>query len=296
LSSVRDWFEPPGFDHFLRDFFHKLPFSAPGRCPEVCDWAAADHVSALLIRPEADVLLCRQNEVYSGPAPCSSDEVRRLSKEGYTTLVRHAERHDAWLANIAAAFSANLVGEVNVHVYSTPASQFGFAWHYDAEDVFILQASGTKEYLLRKNTVHPWPLVEALPEDMHYEREVMPLLRCQLAPGDLLYIPAGYWHRGEAVESAVSIAVGVLSPTGLSIYDFVRQRLVESLLWRQRLPEPCGQGSERETLSQLKDLVEHLARDFSRTILHERFLQEFVADLQRQSTPPMRREAHDPRP
>ncbi len=74
----------------------------------------------------------------------------------------------------------------------------GFSWHYDAEDVFIIQTAGEKEYSLRKNTVNPWPLEETLPADMQYERELMPLMRVLLRGGDLLYIPCGYWHKAEA--------------------------------------------------------------------------------------------------
>ena len=32
---------------------------------------------------------------------------------------------------------------VDVHLYCTPAGQPGFGWHYDAEDVFVLQTAGS---------------------------------------------------------------------------------------------------------------------------------------------------------
>src|SRR5690606_35223977 len=118
----------------------------------------------------------------------------------------------------------------------TPGGRHGFGWHYDAEDVFILQTTGRKEYSLRKNTVNPWPLMETLPANMKYERELMPLMQCLLAAGDWLYIPHGYWHMGRADEDAISLAVGVLAPSGLDAFDALRTRLVPSMLWRQRLP------------------------------------------------------------
>src|SRR5690606_27495317 len=114
-----------------------------------------------------------------------------------------------------------------------PPGRFGFGWHYDAEEVFILQTVGQKEYSLRKNTVNPWPLEETLPQGMRYEREVMPLMRCLLQAGDWLYLPSGYWHKAEARELSLSLAVGVMAPAAISILDRLREELLQSLVWRQ---------------------------------------------------------------
>src|SRR5947209_3055839 len=142
----------------------------------------------------------------------------------------------------AVFIDEHFLAPIDVHVYCTPAGQPGFGWHYDAEDVFVLQTAGRKEWSLRKNTVNPWPLAEALPADMRHEREIMPVLRCTLAAGDWLYIPAGYWHRTRAGEESVSLSVGVLSASALDVYDFLRRQLLSSLRWRQRLP-PAGGAS-----------------------------------------------------
>ena len=57
---------------------------------------------------------------------------------------------------------------------------------------------------------------ETLPADMKYEREQMPLLKCPLAAGDWLYIPAGYWHMGHSEEASLTLSIGVMSPTAPS--------------------------------------------------------------------------------
>src|SRR5690606_2622412 len=133
---------------------------------------------------EADVLIVRSGERWSEERRPTAGEARSLFAEGYTLLVRHAERHDPALAKLAVEFRDAFHGVIDVHIYATPARQFGFGWHYDAEDVFILQAAGVKEYSLRKNTVNPWPLIETLPRDMRYEREIMPMFKCRLEAGD----------------------------------------------------------------------------------------------------------------
>jgi ribosomal protein L16 Arg81 hydroxylase len=170
------------------------------------------------------------------------EQARALLGEGHTIGVRHAERHDGALAELALDFQRDFAAPVDVHVYWTPPGQPGFGWHYDAEDVFVLQAHGAKEWSLRKNTVNPWPLVETLPADMEVEREIMPVMRCLLRPGDWLYIPAGYWHATRAgADESVSLSVGVLSTSAIEVYDFLRRSLLSSLLWR------CSRRGQRLT-------------------------------------------------
>jgi ribosomal protein L16 Arg81 hydroxylase len=165
-------------------------------------------------------------------------------------------------------------------MFATPPGMAGLSWHYDAEDVFILQTTGEKEYSLRKNTVNPWPLEETLPEDMHYEREIMPLMQVTLRPGDLLYVPCGYWHKADAAnstETAISLAVGVMSRTAMDIFDALRPRLLNSLLWRQRLPVRTFAAGTRlnEIKSAYAALFAQLGEDLLKRLLDERFAREF---------------------
>ncbi len=232
---------------FIDEYLHRLPFSLVGSATVACGLGTWDAVGAMLGPPEGDVLAVREGRWYEGPPITELSAVRALVDEGHTVFIRHAERHHPGLAELATAFETTFLGPVNIHVFVTPAGAPGFSWHYDAEDVFIIQTQGAKEYSLRKNTVNPWPVEETLPADMQYEREVMPLMRVQLRAGDLLYIPCGYWHKagalplpeGEGIaEAAISLAIGVMSRSAIDVYDFLRKRLVESLVWRQRLPLP----------------------------------------------------------
>ena len=159
--------------------------------------------------------------MYEGRLPPTPGEARSLLAAGYTLGIRHAQKHDPGLTGLAEDFRKAFAAPVDVHLYCTPAGQPGFGWHYDAEDVFVLQLAGAKEWLLRKNTVNPWPLVETLPADMRHQREIMPVLRCSLRAGDWLYVPGGYWHRTEAAdEESVSLSVGLLPACAIDAFDF----------------------------------------------------------------------------
>jgi 50S ribosomal protein L16 3-hydroxylase len=228
-----------GLSRFISDYMHRLPLALPTVGHSLRAIGTWDLLLATLIAPSIDAMVVRQGQRYPCQAPTDAASAQELCGIGCTIVVRHAERYDHHLADLAKAFEATFRASVNIHMYATPPDCHGFSWHYDAEDVFIFQTCGRKEYLLRKNTVNPWPLEETIPEDMRYERELMPLMRVLLDPGDMLYIPCGYWHRAQAVEgteNAISLAVGVMSRTAVDLFDCLRNDILQSLAWRQRLP------------------------------------------------------------
>ena len=264
---------------FLAENMFRSPFAVPGGCRDVIAWDAAATCERLLPQPELDLLVTREGHPWPGP-PVNSKAIGETAlAEGYTLCLRHADRHDPLLAKLAADFQAAFLAPIDVHVYCTPAERPGFGWHYDAEDVFILQTEGTKDWWLRKNTVNPWPLVETIPADMRYEREIMPAMHCTLAAGDWLYIPAGYWHRTSAPQVSTSLSIGILSPTGIDLIDSLRRDLLQDLRWRQRLPVlgSAQEKSDDELLAECTPLIAELASDLQRKLLSPRFLREFLA-------------------
>lgn len=264
---------------FTEEFFLRQPFSQPGKAAPFASLGDWSTLETILSRPDADVLVVKEGIRWEGTRLPTFAEARALHAAGHTVLARHAERCHPGLAELAAGFAADFCAPIDVHLYYTPGGSHGFGWHYDAEDVFILQTAGSKEYSLRKNTVHPWPLVETLPDDMRYPREIMPLAKCGLSAGDWLYIPHGWWHRAEAAEASISLAVGVLSPTAIDLYDFVRQRLVPSLRWRQRLP-PVGQaaGLNHEVLTaQMHERFAELGAELGKLFRDEALLGDYLA-------------------
>jgi 50S ribosomal protein L16 3-hydroxylase len=274
---------------FIEDFYLRQPFSRPGAAKELCELGSWETVRTILavksrtecqsVLPEVDLMLVRQGQLWQGAGVPDYDEVRRLHAEGYTLVVRHAERHDARLAELADGFRRDFLAPVNIHLYCTPAGQFGFGWHYDAEDVFIVQTEGSKEYALRKNTVNPWPLEETLPADMRFEREIMPVMKCRLDAGDWLYIPSGYWHMGQSHEAAISLAIGVMSPTALDVFDFLRPRLLDSLLWRQRLKPADGATcmTDEERAQNYRAVFAELAADLQKQLTDAATAPAFIA-------------------
>jgi 50S ribosomal protein L16 3-hydroxylase len=245
---------------FLERFYLRQPFAHAGGCRRLVEAVGWPLVEAILASPGADALAVREAEILPGGAP-EAGQARALLNDGYTIRVRHAERHDVGLAELAGGFARAFGGAVDVHLYATPAGHQGLGWHYDAEEVFVLQASGSKEWSVRKNTVNPWPLAETIPTNQRAEREVSPVLVCTLCVGDWLYVPGGYWHRTQAQEESVSLSVGVMPATAVDVYDWLRGDLLNDLRWRQRLPPP-GEDVE-ELVRRYREILADLGRDLA---------------------------------
>lgn len=262
---------------FVEEYFHRLPFTLPGVADDLRSWASWDTIGRLATMDCVDILLVREAETRTPSSDTTFACLQKYCSDGWTIRVRNVQQHSEAIRDLAALFEEAFGGPVNVHLYVTPPGRRGLEWHYDAEDVFILQTAGAKEYLLRKNTVHPWPLNETMPKNLQYERELMPLSRVVLGAGDLLYIPCGYWHRTESppesVNAAISLAVGIMSPSAMDLLGLLRHRLMDSLVWRQRLPV----GTEANLEERLTQLLLQLAEDCSRTLNSPEFLAEVLA-------------------
>jgi 50S ribosomal protein L16 3-hydroxylase len=277
-----------GLARFITDHLHRLPLALPGVGKSLQTIGTWDTLARTIAASGVDLLVVLQGQRHQCQAPTDSASAQSLCDIGCTMVVRHAEQHHQQLAALAKAFQETFRAPVNIHMYATPPGCHGFSWHYDAEDVFIFQTCGRKEYLLRKNTVNPWPLEETIPDDMQYERELMPLMRVLLEAGDMLYIPCGYWHRAQAVEDtdiAISLAVGIMSLSALDLFDFLRSELRDSLLWRQRLPvSGLSTATRTHELSLEHHLLTQLQADLSRALRDPTFISRALDALPKRAT------------
>ena len=281
--NLQAWWGELPKSAFVEQFYYRQPHS--GRCSDpqqlaLGSWATIEQI---LADETADVMIVRSNERYAGEIPRTLASAQALVAEGYTLLVRHAERQHPGIRALAEAFRQDFGAPVDVHLYVTPPQSYGFSWHYDAEEVFILQTAGLKQYSLRKNTVNPWPIEETLPRDMHYEREIMPLVQCVLAPGDWLYVPSGWWHRAVAHsdDTAISLAIGVMARTGVDVFKAMREHVVNSMLWRQRMPV-LGAASPLDAAQQeaeVRRVPKMLADDAAKLLTSEALSAEVLASF-----------------
>src|SRR5688500_3607257 len=103
--NLQAWLGEKPQQIFLEQHFYRQPYSGPCASAAAVALGSWETLAAVLADPAADVMVVRRNEQREGPAPTSLAAAQALVAEGFTLLVRHAERHHGALAELAAGFA-----------------------------------------------------------------------------------------------------------------------------------------------------------------------------------------------
>jgi len=214
---LAEWLRPNDARWFAANHLGKAPCARPSAATDAVPLFGWDTIDRVLGSHRAlDVLTVAAGELIAGVRPGSREDVARLMAAGVSVVVRAAELHDSGLARLADRFEQVLPGEVHVQLYVTPAGTNSYGWHYDFEDVFIVQTAGAKDYYFRANTVARDAVLGDELDFTSVKRESSPLYSARLVAGDWLYLPARWWHLVKCVEDSLSISVGVMAPAELA--------------------------------------------------------------------------------
>lgn len=263
---------PTGY--FVEEHYLRLPYErSQGTREALAPWTLESFGLETFCGESRDVIVGRKGHLSTAPKELTQNDILRFLADGQTIGLRHAHRNDVRLATLAESFRHELAGEVDVHLYWTPAGQQGFGWHYDAEEVFVLQLAGTKTWSLRKNTVNPWPLMDAIPANQKFEREIMPIRDYLLVPGSWMYIPGGYWHSTRAGEESLSLSIGVRAPVAIDLLSGMHALFQQSIEWRERLPcvGAASVASQEELDAAHCAIFDRLVESFSSALRHRLF-------------------------
>jgi len=208
-------FSPLSLQEFNSQYLGQKPFAAAGTGASFRKMLSWELLAELFSSSYADCWLVNQGRLnpqhYKENFRLNFAEAVNGFIAGHTVLVRHSERAHRDLGVIASDFYKVFQVPIDIQLYATPQGQEGFDWHYDCEDVFVIQSSGQKEFTLRKNTDLVLSHRHCLPQSLEdfQKRSAGPEIKCLLAAGDFLYIPRGYWHKARAITDSFHFSVGL---------------------------------------------------------------------------------------
>jgi hypothetical protein len=204
--------------------------------------------------------------------------------------------HLAWkpLADFAAAIEADFDHPVQTNAYLTPGDCGGFTPHYDTHEVFVMQIAGRKRWRVH---APPAPVPHHTQPFSAQPRQATPLvLKVELGPGDLLYLPRGFVHStATSRSSSLHVTLGITVFTWVEllaewfqtskIYPRYRRALEPGFARdpevRQRLKDDLPKFiAELQGLADYDALVDAFARRVSSGALRpsERFQTDVTAD------------------
>lgn len=159
--------------------------------------------------------------------------------DGATLVLQGLHRSWPPVAELCRELELTLTHPVQANAYLTPPVATGLRLHGDPHDVFAVQTHGRKRWLVHPPHGEPWELM--------------------LAPGDVLYLPAGTPHAPETVhEPSLHLTVGVRTLTWADlVLRVVRDALGDAELERSL---PAGWAAHPEPVrAELEHVLETVA-------------------------------------
>lgn len=154
------------------------------------------------------------------------------------------------------------------NAYITPSGSRGFDAHFDVHDVFVLQVAGEKRWIVHQ-PVHqdplpsqPWTDYRAAIADRVAGEAVIDAV---LSPGDALYLPRGWIHSAETLQTtSIHLTIGVAPTTNWDVVRAVVDTLAAIGDFRKSLalgidPEHRGvmAATAMSVMTELAEIIGH---------------------------------------
>ena len=199
----------------------------------------------------------------------------RYLRNGATLIINSVWTVHEPINVFLSAIGSMLGTNISVNLYASWKETRGFATHWDAHDVYIVQVQGSKVWsVYGEGRVLPTSL-DVEPNDLS-PTEI--LWSGTLTSGDVLYIPRGWWH--DAVipkeldgEGSIHLTVSLQQFTGTHVLTWLASKLAATCeLFRDNVPRHAGGHVVREYFDALRQVIIQA--------LEGELAQEFIDDMQ----------------
>jgi len=248
---------PLPVDRFLAEFWCRRPvhIRAPreGGRPGLVDWARLNLLLAQRAHWDADHLKLVMNsrgvpgEHFLQPVPgfgnrllADPARVEALLALGASMVANEVQDADPTVRALTDALGRQFGARAWGNLYASFRGVQAFASHCDTHEVFALQCEGEKRWRLYANpAVNPTETPHGDDAQARIDAAKGPvILDIVLKPGDVLYIPRGWYHDAIAsAESSLHLTIGVLPHTARVLFDLLAREAMQDPLFRAYLPD-----------------------------------------------------------
>ncbi len=193
-------------------------------------------------------------------------------RKGATLIVNKIknEQRVSRYARLVAEFTGR---QVVSSAYAAFGSKDSYRAHWDTRDVFAIQLIGRKRWIVYGPSLEsPLYTQQSKDYEQQYPCPQEPVMDIVLEPGDVFYLPRGWWHNPLPLgEPTVHLALGTFPAYGMDYLTWtVQQRMQEVLEARRSLNQ---WETDREA-------VEAMAREMSALLVepdnYRRFMDDFI--------------------
>ncbi|NER96127.1 MAG: cupin [Symploca sp. SIO1B1] len=195
----------------------------------------------------------------------------KLCQQGATLIINGVHKLVPAIAQFTQELRYDLGYGTQINAYCSWPGRQGFSSHYDTHEVFILQVDGSKKWQVFQDTMK-YPLPEQK-SSVLVPPEGEPELSCILNPGDVLYIPRGYWHYALALEQpSLHLTLGIHCQTGIDFLEWLVSQLCQQEEWRKSLPL-------RTETAPVAAAIEQLMEKLDKHLTYHNIAEEYISYL-----------------
>ncbi len=282
MATLDELLHPITTAQFFADYEGRKPLHVPaeadGRKREVLTWAAMNAMLGQSANWTAHNLRLMHNHVaippeqYCDAAPGIGGSVMRVSPARVETflsagasLVANEVLHlHPPLAAIGRTLGETFAAQIGANIYCSFQGVRAFGTHYDNHDVLVIHTEGEKVWNLYANrAANP---VELPPDTMEtrrwFEQTRGPLMQeVVMRPGDVLYLPRGWYHDALATDGAsLHVTFSIHPLYGRILLSLLDNAAMQNPAFRAWLPPARAGGGAalRRSLTDLGQLLSDL--------------------------------------
>jgi hypothetical protein len=208
--------------------------------------------------------------------------VRDWVQRGASLVMNDVDSLTPGLAAVSTALEAAGLGKAQGNVYISWQSHKAFPAHYDTHEVWAVQVEGEKVWNLWEGRAD-WPIAHPVfrnqPQARHEQAKGKLRERVLLQPGDLLYLPRGWYHDALAeAPASVHVAYGVHAPLGMDLLNILLERALYDVEFRKPLPRQDGSAAARFALTNRAGALGQRLAELCREPKVMEVLEGFVGD------------------
>jgi ribosomal protein L16 Arg81 hydroxylase len=272
---------------FLRDYIGEQMLHVSGareRWADLFSWrelnailneGAISHPRVRLVKEGVDVDPILYTYERSSRQWPETRRCHQLMAEGATLIVTNIDSINSRLEAFVRELECDLSADVRVDVVATCASTPGLKMHWDDSECFNVQLDGEKRWqVVRPERPYPLTATQRFPQRKDAVKKPAapdgsPTWEGKLAPGDLIYLPRGWWHAvTPQLAPSLHLSFAVDVPTLADFLQWFAQEATQQESARRPLPVWQSPDERRDSIREaLASLTSMLSTEKAETYL-----------------------------
>lgn len=261
--TIDDLFAPLGWAAFEAEYLGRKPLHLKGGADKFAALMSWDLLSGLLEQTSiwtaktlglwldgkqldpAQFCLATERTYREGARP-DMTRVAEFMRRGASLVLNDIADLTPGLKQAAIALEASAGGKAQANLYCSWKEHPAFDTHFDTHDAYAFHIAGHKTWrVYQRGFVDPiaHPSFKGLTREQNDSRKGPVSMNVRLEPGDLLYLPRGWYHDALAEsEGTIHVTFGITHLIGLALLDRLFDLAVADPLFRARVPDGGATG------------------------------------------------------